>query len=115
VSEPATKRCARCRVIKPAAEFRRRRDGGLGWCLPCDRAYNRDRMRAQRGTVPRPAAGPGEKYCPRCRRLQPRAAFAPAGARPSGLRVYCRPCERAVHRGYAAARRAARGGEGPSV
>lgn len=44
-----TKRCTRCKVEKPTAEFSRSGERLQSWCRPCHREWDRDHYRSKPG------------------------------------------------------------------
>ena len=89
-----TKPCTGCAEVKPPTEFsinRARPDGRATRCRSCRsvemRAYYARRVGRKRIEVQ-----PGEKFCPRCARVQPLEAFAQNAGRKDGKQVYCREC-----------------------
>jgi hypothetical protein len=108
-----TRRCPRCERRLPAACFAwaNQAQGRVqAYCRDCQRAYqqtyyarNRQRItarvahrRREAGAQARPhppqPPGPGEKWCPRCARVRPLAAFHRDRTRADGRHGWCRDC-----------------------
>jgi len=89
-----TKRCSRCREIKPLNAFSRHgqsRDGRFSYCRDCNRRYEHQRA-AKRGITrtTRRALIPGMKWCPDCAAYKPVAEFGRNRSQGDGLTGYCK-------------------------
>ena len=95
VELPAHKHCSRCKVLKDAADFHRKKvssDGLYSQCRDCKAICNKEN-RAARAAYPTPAAAlPPTRWCSGCSSTKPRAAFYRNIASSDGLQERCREC-----------------------
>lgn len=83
-----TKRCSKCKEIKPLEAFRNdrnRRDGRYPYCKACERAN----QKAKASTVV-----VAERYCPDCQQILAAKAFSKNKTTMDGLARYCKACEK---------------------
>ncbi|GAA3239677.1 endonuclease VII domain-containing protein [Nonomuraea helvata] len=100
------KRCSDCGEEKNISEFGRNKrmaDGLARYCKACFRRRHtqsyRKRMEEQGKTVRERAEVPdGQKFCPRCGEIRPRAEFGSNRSAKDGLTAYCKPCHTVVTR-----------------
>ena len=97
-----TKRCPRCEIAKPVAEFHRNRrnsDGLTAYCRPCAKELaveQRERAIAAREPT-------DTKTCRRCEATKLVAEFHKDGHSRDGLCSYCKECNKAKSRAWAKA------------
>ncbi len=92
---PAHKRCSRCKMVKDASDFCRKKassDGLQSWCKDC-MTISSKKFRAATAAVPTPAAAlPPTSWCSGCSSTKPRAAFRRNITSADGLNFTCRDC-----------------------
>lgn len=71
--------------------------GSNGYCVACNRAYQRDYARRKRGAKPRKqplrALEPHEKFCPGCGLIRDRSDFYKCRSKSDGLMSHCKTCD----------------------
>lgn len=94
------KRCSKCSVVQPIAEFGREprsADGWTYWCHACNRlkAHERAKQRVAHWSVhdPYEEHPTGIKRCGRCAAKKPVRDFSRNQHGPDGLQGECRPCQ----------------------
>ncbi len=95
---PERKVCNRCGEEKPTTEFYRgtKRSYFRSKCKKCDIAVKTERYE-QRKVGALPTTSVESATCPDCGETKSASGFGVDHARPTGLRLYCKPC--AVVRG----------------
>lgn len=114
---PATKRCGRCGVVKPADQFRPDRaskSGLTSYCKACTcatneawRTANPDAYRAsvnkayaKRKLANASASPPASKRCPDCGADKPATEYYAAKGSATGLTAHCKACIKVQRRAY---------------
>jgi hypothetical protein len=94
---PETKKCPKCRKVKPASGFRKAdgtKTGLESWCKDCLNANAKQRR--QKNTLMRkqnPEGGvPETQKCTKCGKVKPASGFRKAVGRKSGLTSLCKDC-----------------------
>lgn len=107
-----SKRCTKCREVKPLEEFpprKNRRSGRKSWCHVCHAVRARERRWEKLGIPPedwpllhqeveaqaarRNSAPAGFKRCSRCDEVKPLAEYSPDKSKLGGRKSRCRVCD----------------------
>lgn len=99
-----TKKCSRCKQVKPTSEFRANKaakDKLHSWCRPCARAYDRERQQARRvydkPGRPQRTIVDGKTRCGRCSETKPVEDFGKDSRNVIGLQSSCKACQKAMY------------------
>lgn len=96
IIEVGSKRCKKCRLLKPVGEFRkaqRNADGKDVWCRSCRMKLSREDAERMRGNwAEKEPSIEGTKRCGTCHEVKPRTEFHRNLTRADGFTGSCKAC-----------------------